>query len=197
MGESSPVIRAYNILKRQRCVLKKFILLIIIAAILGVGGAIAAVMLNKDTAANEGVDTEYLPDDFLPADLLKTGKYYLNGDKNSDLWVVVTPDFLQLQGKDVDKSLMDAVRKTCEEEGFTDEVINRQFEEAKVLHCAEKIYLLQDFLPEESKYTIRVSRDNKHTDPESLKKTGAAFIFNLVENTIYFNLGDFILVEDQ
>lgn len=128
---------------------------------------------------------------------LKSGKYYLNGDKNSDLWVVVTPDFLQLQGKDVDKSLMDALKKDYWVTDVKDENFKKNFDEVKALYCAEKIYLLEDFLPEQSKYTIKVSRDNKHTDIESLKKFGAAFIFIPTENSISLGpLGDFILVED-
>lgn len=124
---------------------------------------------------------------------LKSGKYYLNGDKNSDLWVVVTPDFLQLQGKDVDSFLMDEARKS----GVSDEAIDRYFEEIKALYCAEKIYLLQDFLPEKSQYSIKVSRDNKHTDIESLKKNGACFIFNSAKNSISLgSFGDFIPVKD-
>lgn len=176
--------------------MKKIIIPVILAAVLGVGGGITAVMLNRSTVANADTNEDEVPTNIN----VKSGKYYLNGDKSSDLWVVVTPDFLQLQGNDVDKSIKDAIIKEYEEDDYmptpTDDVLQKQFETDKTLYCNEKAFILESFLPEESKYMIRVSRDDKHTDPESLKNSGAAFIFNADENSIHLGLfGDFILVE--
>ena len=176
--------------------MKKIVVPIVLAAVLCVGGGITAVMLNRSTVANADTNEDEVPTNVE----VKSGKYYFNGDKNADLWIDVNPDFLQLQGKDVDKSLKEAIVKEYESDGIitlTDDVLKAQFETDKTLYCNEKAYILESFLPEESKYMIRVSRDDKHTDPESLKKTGAAFIFNSDENSIHLGLfGDFILVED-
>lgn len=186
----------YNIHKERGGFMKKFVLPIIIAAVLAVGGVTAAVMLNREPAANEDADGGYLPDDFLPDDLLKCGNYYLNGDKNADLWLEVNPDFLILKGNNVDNSLREAIRKDFGSSAYTAEEFDKRFDDLHLLYCTEKAYIVTSFIPERAQYSINVSRNNKHTDPESLKK-GAAFIFNADENSIHLGLfGDFILVED-
>ncbi len=169
--------------------MKKFIIPIILAAVLGVGGGVAAIIISRADIASADEEIVHEP---------KAGKYYLNGDKNSDLWITVNPDFLQLCGNDIDKTLMDAARKDYAEfEDVTEESIQQYFNELKALYCAEKVYVVKTFLPEKSEDLIKVSRDNKHTDRESLEKSDAAFRYNYEKNSIRLGLlGDFILVEE-
>lgn len=174
--------------------MKKFVLPIIIAAVLGVGGGITAVMLNRsNTAVADAEDFN------TPADIeVKSGKYYLNGDKNSDLWIEVNHDFLILKGTDVDKSVKDAVVKNYEETSDptpTDEEIKSEVEECKTLYCTEKLYAIKAVGLDSIPYSIKVSRDNSVTDRNELMKTNAGFPYN-GKDTINLGLfGDFILVE--
>lgn len=174
--------------------MKKIVIPIILAAILGIGGAAAVITMGRNSvSANADDDIDAFPTNVE----VSSGKYYLNGDKESDLWIEVTPDYISLKGSDVDKSLKDAIVKDYEKDNIqtTDEVLNEVFEETKVLYCAEKIYLVRAIGSEE--YVINVSRKNTATDREMLKKTNAAFPYIPAENTIKLALfGDFILIED-
>lgn len=172
--------------------MKKFIVPIILAAALGVGGGVAAVVLNRQADAEPPIVTE-----------LECGTYYLNGDKNSDLWMEVNPEFLIVKGTDVDNSLKTAIAvelhgldpaSTPDEN--TAKIMQEEFDDCKTLYCTEKIYIVEPFIPEKSKSRIKVSRDNTETDRESLTYSNAAFVYNYAENTISTGLfGDFILVE--
>lgn len=174
--------------------MKKFVLPIIIAAVLGVGGGVTAIMMNRSsTAAADAEDIN------TPADIeVKSGKYYLNGDKNSDLWIEVNRDFLILKGSNVDKSVKDAVVKNYEETSDlspTDEEIKSEVEECKTLYCTEKLYAVKAVGLDNMPYSIKVSRDNSVTDRNELMKTNAGFRYN-GKDTIELSLfGDFIFVE--
>lgn len=181
-------------LKRRTDFMKKIILTGIIAAVLGIGGGVTAVLLNRsNTAVANDVEGDFV-------DLeVKSGTYYLNGDKNAELWIEVNPEFLILKGTDVDKSLMDMAIKTCEEdsEDPTEEGVNYTFEHAKELFCAEKLYVVQ-YVNLQYPYMICVSRDNSVTDRSELKekKKTAVFPYDNKTNAIQLGtLGDFILVE--
>ncbi len=168
--------------------MKKFIIPVIIAAVLGVGAGAATVIMGKQ--ANAG-NSE-----------LECGTYYLNGDKNSGLWLEVNPDFLIVKGDDIDNSLKTAVAalhgidpNASHDEGVQ-RMLDTEYEECKLLYCTEKIYMVKEFLPEKSKNLIKISRDNTDTF-EELLDTNAAFPYRYAEKTIELSLwGDFILVED-
>ncbi|MBD5130432.1 MAG: hypothetical protein HDT43_11025 [Ruminococcaceae bacterium] len=172
--------------------MKKIIIPIVIAiaAVLGVVGGIAAVTVysaNLDTGINSLVSN----------DILKSGKYYLNGDVNAEMWFEVNPDFLTLKGNDIDKSLTEFVL-SHHADTVADEVVSSELETLKQLYCAEKLYQLtyigiEDRMP----YAIYVDRDNTITDREELVDYGkaAAFRFNDQTNTIGNYIGEFTLVE--
>lgn len=172
--------------------IKKFIVPIIIAAVLGVGAGAATVIMNKQ--ANAGL---------LSVTELECGTYYLNGDKNSDLWLEVNPDFLIVKGNDVDSSLKTAITvkfhdldPNASHDEDTQKMLDTEFEECKLLYFTEKIYMVKEFIPEQSKSLIAISRDNTDTY-DKLEFSDAAFIYNYAEKSIHTGLfGDFILVED-
>lgn len=169
--------------------MKKVIVPIIIAAALGVGGGITAVMLNGASNAEAGV----IDEDNAPLNVeVKSGKYYLGGDKNSDLWIEVNPDFLILKGDDVDASIRNAiVERATQNEAIEEEISN-----AKILYCTEKVYGVRRFGTATTPYMIKVSRDNTESDPEKLMNSNAGFPYDPDTNTIRLSLfGDFTLVE--
>lgn len=172
--------------------MKKFVVPIIIVAALGVGSGVTAIMMNRHVEADLPVVTE-----------LECGTYYLNGDKNSNLWMEVNPEFLIVKGTDIDNSLKAAI--TSEFHGLdpdsapdedTAAIMQTEFDKCKTLYCTEKAYLVEEFLPVKSKSKIKISRDNTETDIEELKNSDAALIYNYAEKSINTTLfGDFILVK--
>lgn len=170
--------------------MKKIVVPIIIAAALGIGGGITAVMLNKSNVAGADAVEGTAPDNFE----VKSGKYYLNGDKNSDLWIEVNPDFLILKGEDVDAS----IRKAITERAFENEAIEEEISEAKILYCTQKIYSAVHVGFESYSHLILVSRHNTESDPEKLIDSNAGFLYDADTNTINLSLfGDFTLVEER
>lgn len=141
--------------------MKKIIIPVIIAAVLGVGGGVAAVSLNIANSTAEA-DTEI-------NDILKSGTYYLNGDVNAEMWIEVNPDFLTLKGTDIDKSLTEAaidanyaLAQSLESASIdgdfpvTQAISTSQLDELKQLYCAEKLYQLKYVGLPGSSYAIMV-----------------------------------------
>lgn len=168
---------------------------VIIAAVLEAGG----LPVNSGNRPNTAIanDNRF---EFVELEV-KSGTYYLNGDTNAELWIEATPDYLILNGTDVDKSIMEITKKNFEEASYsyTDEDINAQFETDKMLYAAEKIYAVQYVGFEEYPYMIHVSRDNSEKDRSELIEHGhrdAVWPYNDKTGTIHTGLlGDFILVE--
>lgn len=171
--------------------MKKIILPIILAAVLGIGGGIAAVTLNLANTASADI-TEIVSND-----LLKPGKYYLDGDVSTDIWIEVTPDHLSLKGSDLDNWLLIRGRKLHDENNIavTDEQLVDMLDSWHQLFCANKLYQLSRFGVSEWPYIINVDRDNTITDREELLDSNAGFRFNDKTNTIALAVGDFTLVE--
>lgn len=169
--------------------MKKIVVPIILAAVLGVGSGIAAVTLNRTTIASAEIPE-------VSNDLLKPGRYYLNGDVSTEIWFEVTPDRLSLKGTDVDEWLMDDVRGFYEGGNipFTEEMLKRDLETSKLLYF-DKLYQLTEYGAKDKPYFIKIDRDNTITDREELLNTNAGFVFNDKMNTISLSLGDFTLVE--
>lgn len=171
--------------------MKKIIIPIIIAAVLGVGGGIAAVKMSRPVTATE--------DPAIPE--VKTGKYYLDGDKNSGLWIEVYSDYLTLNGDDVDGAIRDAVIKgyeECEDAAappVTEEIIERQCEDTKLLYCGKKLYAVRCVNPQDRFYAIHVSRDNTASTKEELLASDAAFVFNGKDTIELGAFGSFVLVD--
>lgn len=168
--------------------MKKAIVPIIIAAALGIGGGVTVVMMNRPAAADKNSAKEDVPDNIE----VKSGTYYLNGDKNSDLWVEVNPDFLILKGDDVDASIRNAIVERATE----NEAIEEEISDAKILYCTEKVYTVSHIGIKDVPYCIHVSRDNTESDPEKLIHSNAGFPYNPDTNTIRLSLfGNFTLSE--
>ena len=180
--------------------MKKINIPVIIAAVLGVGGGVAAVSLNIANSTAEA-DTEI-------NDILKSGTYYLNGDVNAEMWIEVNPDFLTLKGTDIDKSLTEAaidanyaLAQSLESASIdgdfpvTQAISTSQLDELKQLYCAEKLYQLKYVGLPGSSYAIMVDRFNEITDRKELLKSNAGFRFNEQTNTIIASIGEFTLVE--
>lgn len=168
---------------------------VIIAAIFEAGGVLENSGNRPNTAiANDGLF------EFVELEV-KSGCYYLNGDKNTELWFEATPDYLILKGTDIDKAIMDIVTAYYEANSYpyTDEDIKRQFEEDKMLYCGEKIYAVQYVDFEKFPYVIHVSRDNSEKTRDELiehQHHDAVWPYNDKTGTISTGMfGDFILVE--
>lgn len=155
------------------------------AVILAVGGGIVMLTLDRaDIALTD--DSEYMEE--YPTDVEVTcGKYYFNGDINSGLWVEVNPDFLTLKGDDIETVLRDAA-------GGVEENYNNM----KLLYCAEKDYVVRNFKPDKLEYVLNISRSGERLDDESIKNDSgsAALLYKKAQNSIRLGaFGDFILVE--
>lgn len=170
-------------------------------AVLGIVG-VSLIIMNKANVAT--ADTE------IPA--VKSGTYYLNGDKNSDFWLEVNPEFLIVKGDNdkLDAFLRAHATKVLEELYSTidpitaeelakrkEDSIEENVQDVKNLCCVEKDYFIASYMPQYSRYLLKVSRTGERvTDRESLRKSDAAFIYNSATNTITIApFGEFILVE--
>lgn len=173
--------------------MKKFVIPIIAAAILGVGAGVTAVVTNRANVAaadNPGIEEVEV----------KSGKYYLNGDVNSGLWIVVTPETISLKGEDVDTSIKEAIAADLgkEIEEVDEEYMQTTFDADKLLFCDEKPYYARVAGFQNWRCIIHVDRTNKTTveNREDLLHSNAAFVYDDITDTINLGaFGDFTLVE--
>lgn len=179
--------------------MKKFTFPIIIAAALIVGAIVAVVLINKNRSENTEVfENNYRPlteEEIYPSDVeVKSGTYYRNGDKSSDLWLEVNSDFFRLKGNNIDEAMRNAVI----EDGFRDERSMKSFiESIKTMYSTEKYYIIENDT-QQFIYRLRISREGNGVNHENLKtaKNTTALRFNSIENSIRLgSLGYFILVE--
>lgn len=170
--------------------MKKFVIPIIAAAILGVGAGVTAVMMNRanvataDEPAFEEVE-------------VKSGSYYLNGDVNSGLWIVVTPDTISLKGDDIEASLRKAAEELLVPQGASEQDIQDYMDTLRLLYCEEKPYLARVVNVYSARCEIKVDRHNRPVENrEELLYTNASFLYEDTADTIYLDVfGDFTLVE--
>lgn len=89
------------------------------ALVLAAGGIVTAVAINKASLEARSTSEELFPElDYK----LPVGKYYPNGDKNSDIWLEVTEDTIQLKGKNLEKTFREdeELMNGADGEGNTD-----------------------------------------------------------------------------
>lgn len=175
--------------------MKKFVIPIIAAAILGVGAGVTAVVTNRANVAaadNPGIEEVEV----------KSGKYYLNGDVNSGLWIVVTPETISLKGDDIETPMREAILAMYKEDKpelveLNEEVMQRNLDQSKLLYCEEKPYYAHVVNLPNWRCVINVDRFNRPVENrEDLLDSGAALKYNDTTNTIHLALfGDFTLVE--
>lgn len=154
------------------------------AVILALGGGIVMLTLDRADIAitDDSIMDEYPTDVEVPS-----GKYYFNGDINSGLWVEVNPDFLILKGDDIETALREAA-----------DGVGVNYDNMKLLYCAEKDYVIRNFKPDKSEYIIKISRTGERMDDESIKNesSAAGLLYKKAQNSIRLGaFGDFTLVE--
>lgn len=159
------------------------------AVILAVGGGI--VMLTHDRADIE------ITNDGIEEVTVKSGKYYLDGDVNSGLWIVVTPDTISLKGDDIEASLRKVAEELLVPQGASEQDIQNYMNDLRLLYCEEKPYLAYVVNLRSARCTIKVDRHNRPIENrEDLLNTNAGFLYDDTTNKIRFSaFGDFILVE--
>ncbi len=170
--------------------IKKYALPIILAAILGVGGGVTAVIMNRPAANTEEFYSVPPVEDLTAT----SGKYYLNGDKNSKTWLEITPEFLTLNGDDVDEFLKNNAKQRYKHFENADEAINSLYNDLKLIYCGEKRYLIE--FKSDTLYTISVNRNTDNASFADPMGSKAVFVYYKSENRIHCSLGDFILVEE-
>lgn len=130
---------------------KKIIIPIIIAAVLGVGSGAAAIVANNSIATAD--QKAQLPE-------LKFGKYYLNGDVNSDTYLEVTDNYVAVRLLCDDKR---AGFEELEREYFSkdecyfadiDTLVKANIDKDMEDYCSEKKYLISIFGTPEIPYMI-------------------------------------------
>ena len=161
----------------------------IIAAVFDAGGLPKNSGNRPNTAiANDG-QFEYVALDI-------NGIYYLNGDKNADVWIEVDPKYIIIKGADIDASVRDAIIKDFEEDlrSFTDEDVETTAEHFKEMFCTEMRYAVEYIGFEKFPYMITYGNDDPTTG--EFKPISTALPYNDKTKTIREGLfGEFILVE--
>ena len=170
--------------------MKKIIIPIIAAAILGVGGGVTAVMMNRATVATADEPA------FEEVEV-KSGKYYLNGDVDSGLWIVVTPETISLKGDDIEASLREYTISGFDGQEVTEQDIQDLMDQRRILYCEEKPYYAYVVNVQSARCTIKVDRHNRPVENrEDLLETNAGFLYEDTTDTIYLAaFGAFTLVE--
>lgn len=172
--------------------MKKIIIPIIAAVILGVGSGVTVAMMNR---ANTVVADEPAFEEVE----VKSGCYYLNGAADSDLWIEVTSETISLKGDDVDSLIREKIAETYAEdmEGISEEAMQDWVDRELLLYCAEKPYLAHVVNLPSERCIIKVDRHNRPVENrEDLLNTNAGFGYDDTTDTINLPLfGDFTLVE--
>lgn len=170
--------------------MKKIIIPIIAAAILGVGAGATALVMNRATVATADEPA------FEEVEV-KSGNYYLNGDVDSGLWIVVTPETISLKGDDIEASLREAAASTFEGQEVSEQDIQDYMDALRLLYCEEKPYYAYVVNVQSARCTIKVDRYNRPVENrEDLLNTNAGFLYEDTTDTIYLGaIGDFTLVE--
>lgn len=175
--------------------MKKFIIPIVLAAALGIGGGIAVSMLNKPVVADR---SEELPE-------VKTGNYYLNGDKDCGIYFELTDDYLALRIEKSDpiKTVVGYVKNDNIDlpqdvlaELDTEGDDEADYGNAKRLYddySAENPYIISVFGTENTPFHLMIHWDKNSSGPTY---GGTGFSYNGIDRITSHPFGDFILVED-
>lgn len=176
--------------KRTMIFMKKIIIPIIAAAILGVGGGVTAAMMNRSNVATADEPA------FEEVEV-KSGNYYLNGDVDSGLWIVVTPETISLKGDDIEASLRETAISRLDGQEISEQDIQDYMDATRLLYCEEKPYYAYVVNVQSARCTIKVDRHNRPVENrEDLLNTNAGFLYEDTTDTIYLGaFGDFTLVE--
>ncbi len=160
--------------------MKKFVIPIILAAVLGVGGGVTAIMLNRPTLADKNLA---LPE-------LKYGNYYLNGDKNSDMHFELTDNYLALR---IEGDGIAKIKNVLLEKGSDNDTADTEARALSNDYCAENPYKISVFGTTNTPYQLMIHWNENASGPVY---GGTGFTYNGIDTIKCAPFGDFILVED-
>ena len=94
-----------------------------------------------------------------------SGTYYLNGNKNADVWIEVDPKYIIITGADIDTSVREAIIKDFEEDSrsYTDEDVNTTARFFKETFCTKMRYAVEYIGLDNVPYSITYGRDDPVT----------------------------------
>ncbi|MDE6733620.1 MAG: hypothetical protein K2J77_12205 [Oscillospiraceae bacterium] len=152
--------------------------------ILGVGGCVTAITMNRPAAADSALQ---LPE-------VKTGRYYLNGDVNSDMYVELTEDYIVLRITDGDSLAM--FEEFCRNIGYTEEEVAINAEKHRDDYCTERKYFLGVTGVKSVPYMLLTHYDEEYAATAEDHRVGGSGYCYDGENKIWLSLvGDFYYVE--
>lgn len=159
--------------------MKKIIIPIIIAAALGIGGGVTAVMMNRPATDEKN---SAVPE-------VKTGLYYLNGDKNSDIYFELTGDYiaLRINGDPVEKA------KSYFAVQRTDDRAVKEAKDATDDYCKENPYIISVLGTSNIPYQIMIHWNDEQSGPIY---GGIGFDYNGSDKIRCQPFGDFILAKE-
>lgn len=99
------------------------------AVVLGVGGCITAVIMDRPAATDKEVQ---LPE-------VKLGRYYLNGDVNSDMYVELTEDYIVTR---ISGDSLARFEEFCRKKGYSENEVSINAEKHRDDYCTERKYYL-------------------------------------------------------
>lgn len=163
--------------------MKKIVISVIVAAALGIGGGVTAVMMNRHATADKNTA---LPE-------VKTGKYYLNGDKNSGTYINVTENSIVIK---TEGDALAYFENVCREAGFTEEEVEINAPRYLDDYCTERKYVLSVTGAESVPYMLLTHYDEKDAvNTTDHRLSGSGYKFD-GQNKISLSLvGEFIYVE--
>lgn len=159
--------------------MKKFVIPIIAAVILGVGGGITAVMMNRPAVAEKNTE----------APEVKTGKYYLNGDKNSDIYFELTEDYIALR---IDGDPVEKAKSYFAEITADDNAATRNTKSTTDDYCKENPYVVSVFGTTNTPYQIMIHWNEEQSGP---LYGGIGFPYNGTDKIRCYPFGEFTLAE--
>lgn len=154
------------------------------AVMLGVGGCITAVTMNRPAAVDSELE---LPE-------VKLGRYYLNGDVNSDMYIELTEDYIVTRITDGDSLAM--FEEFCRNMGYTEEEVAINAEKHRDNYCTERKYYLGVTGIKNVPYMLLIHYDEEEAaiSPDH-RVGGSGYCFD-GENKIWSSLmGEFYYVD--
>lgn len=164
--------------------MKKNLIPIIIAAVIVIGGGIAALLINPPPDMSDDISNAEFE--------IVTGNYYLDGDKNSDMYFELTDDYLALRLENNSYDVIDNFYVKYIEEKMarplTDEEFKREVGELYG-YCEENPYKL---FVMGNVCTIMI---NPNVDENGEITGGTGFSYNGKDTIKCAPFGEFILAE--
>ncbi len=173
-------------MKKANSIGKKIIVPIVLAAVLGVGGGVTAIMLNKPTTASDTKKNTLE---------VKYGNYYLNGDKNSGMYFELTENYLALRYDGID--IYAATKDACIKDGNAEKIAEDESRRLVDDYTKENPYVVSVFGTKTTPYQLMIHWTGEGIEREGgTVYSGTGFRYNGYDTINCSPLGDFILVEE-